>query len=621
MRPRTAHHLSFSLALTVGLLLASASPAADVPLPEGATDRLEAEDNRPRSTHEVVELGGASGGAAVHSDKTWEPIFESAALADAEGEVTIWVRRKGGPVQLKAHGVEPGDLDEKIRFIRGKAEGPVAIDCVAYAIAAPDLAETPQTAGDAGITGAAAEGGSALPPFEPDADAEPLRASLEVRWDQPAGPMPQDLWGVSLFSVLSDDANAPAYADWLRQLSPSFVRIHSSQMTRRWWDEGNQRWDADTIREAFAPHRKLLETPGLTFMMCAPFDWPASIHGGEGTSKYLPPDRHEEGLANFRAFAEVVVSDVGLPITHWEIANEWENTYEKAGKIDELWPLLSRLIDVAREVSPDAEIGGPAFTWPKEAWVEAFLDEAGDKLDFVSWHGYAAGEPTTPNETLVPRADRMGGHAAEVEALLANAGLEEVETYKTEFNVQWRWNPYERRHANNVGAAFLAATVIELADDGVDGASMWHAFGNAYGLMDSAGRLRATGQLYLWANRYAHGTRVAHDLSVEGTSPTDATDAGISVLGVTVEGGDRTVLIANQAGRPVSLDRSAGELLGASSRLRRLAITADGAEVSDATGGEPAMLPGYSVTIFTTAASDEAIGSIELPGQHVDFDF
>jgi hypothetical protein len=332
-------------------------------------------------------------------------------------------------------------------------------------------------------------------------------------------------------------------------------------------------------------------------------------------------------MTNLRDLVRILTRELDVPVTHWEITNEWDNTYEKAGKLDELWPLVAKMADEVRSASPDAQVGGPALTWPKPSWLIGLYAAAGGSIDFVSYHGYAGGKPTTPNDAVMARAARMGEHALEVEQLAANAGLENLPSYKTEFNVQWTWQPYERRHANSVGAAFLASTIDELARGGTEGAAVWHAMGNAYGLVDDDQRRRASGQLYLWANRYAHGDVAAFSFADSATTPTTRpaeheANPGLAVVPVLLPDGGRTLLLANQTDHPLRLPAAAHDLLGLASAdgVRILSITADGGNVADASA-DLVELPGYSVTFLTDAAGGETFGTIDLPGMHAEHNF
>ena len=174
---------------------ATTAPAEKVELPKGATTLVEAEAAAPKSSVKSVEADGASGGKALESGREWEPVFESDKLAKLEGRVTVWVRHRGGPVQLKSvvggeqterdwswastedfawqkiGTYDAADLGERIILIRGQADGPVSVDCVAYSVEKPagqaKAADTPQNAADAGIGGGGGpglQGPAAQPP-------------------------------------------------------------------------------------------------------------------------------------------------------------------------------------------------------------------------------------------------------------------------------------------------------------------------------------------------------------------------------------------------------------------------------------------------------------------------
>ncbi len=651
MLPIQRRGLALATALAALCSTAFAAPAT-VELPEGATELVEAEATPPKSTSTVFDDDTASGGKAVRSDKQWEPVLETTALAELESKVTLWVRYQGGPVQLKT--IDAGkqtdrdwvwggpdafawkkvgtyssaDLGDSIRFIRGDTGETVAVDCIAYDVEETAAAETPQDAGDAGITGDAAGGDDELPPAHPDADATPIDVSLSIDWSTPTHDVPQALWGVSLFGIVApEQSEKPEYAAFLQELSPSFARVHSAEMTQKWWDAEAEAWNVDAIRRCFEPHREWLSSGDVQLMVCLPYDWPASVRGMETNGKYLPPERYEAGRKNVRDLMTLLVNDLDIPVTHWELTNEWDNTYEELGKLDELWTVIGLLSDEARSATPSVVVGGPAFTWPKPEWIEGLLaSPVGQSLSFLSWHGYAAGKPTTPNNVLPVRAARMGEHAAEVAAAVKAHGLGDVPTYKTEFNVQWTWQPYERRHANSVGAAYLAATVTAMAAEGVDGAAVWHAMGNAYGLADAEGRVRATGQLYLWANRYLHGSAAAYSISPAGQSPTTrpaamAVEMGLAVLPIEHADGTRALLIANQTPTAVRIDTPADDLLPNSGNARLLSVTADGGSVAEVASDLPLVVPGFAVVILTDAAGDAAIGAIDLSAQHLPFKF
>jgi hypothetical protein len=201
-----------------------------------------------------------------------------------------------------------------------------------------------------------------------------------------------------------------------------------------------------------------------------------------------------------------------IKIDYWEIFNERDNKYEDGGALDKYFALYNRAYDTIKTVLPDAKIGGLAFTHPKYEWISGFLDQCAGKYDFISWHNYSNGSDNRPNDSVmvVGRPSAIVNGAQGVVNQLKVRGLEnDVETFLTEYNIQWTWDPIEERHANHIGAMFQAAVVSRLAELGLSGIALWHNKGNAYGLINNNNEMRATGILYSWGTRYLAGDRAA----------------------------------------------------------------------------------------------------------------
>ncbi len=203
-------------------------------------------------------------------------------------------------------------------------------------------------------------------------------------------------------------------------------------------------------------------------------DWPAWF----SESKLVEASKFDQAASIVQELVATTAS-TGVRIEGWELLNEPDNTWEKAGRLPELWQLFNALADATRSADPTAKVGGPALTWANPNLVEPFLDACGDRIDSIFWHNDAAGEPTMPNPKLMEQVKKITGFLGYVKEELAERGLDEVETELSGFNIQWTWKPYERRHANNVGAVFQAAAIASLAAGGIDGVAMWHAKGNA----------------------------------------------------------------------------------------------------------------------------------------------
>ncbi|MEM9882950.1 MAG: hypothetical protein AAF800_08545, partial [Planctomycetota bacterium] len=179
------------------------------------------------------------------------------------------------------------------------------------------------------------------------------------------------------------------------------------------------------------------------------------------------------------------------------------------------------------------------------------------------------------------------------------------------------WQPYERRHANAIGAALQASVIARLARRGVTGLAVWHAKGNAYGLIDEDNHLRATGQLFLLGRPMLTGT-------LADVADLPASDR-LDVLPVTDERGRRSVMLVNLNEAPAVtpgvaalLDRPGPDAPAVT--LHRIDAAGWTAVPADR-GGASLSLPGWSVTVLTEHPAAGRFGTVALPGQHRGFDF
>ncbi len=633
---------NFLYAMTAGaLMLFPGSPAwaQDEQAPAGT--RVEAESQEAQEFAEIIEDADASGGKAVRSHEAWRPIFRHAISSDTPDRVTIHVRRLGGPIILKARvdgenkdlkadyskpktytwvnmGTFTRDqLGDRIEVIRGKADTPPRLDCVVISPVAADT-DTPQNAGDAGIQGDAAALGGALPPYQPRAELEVQDIALKIDWDADRGTLGPRHWGLALYHPVQGKADQDAgFIDYLVQVKPGLVRIHRAGLGQAWmnqaktaFDDGLPVWDQEIIARALAPVQALRDQGVKTDLMVCLSDWPTWF----SKDKLVDPEQLEQARAIVRELVETAEA-TGVRVDAWEMLNEADNAYAKADRLDDLWVLFKVMTEAVRSADPSAQVGGPAFTWANPQWVVPFLDACGTKIDFISWHNYAGGHPTLPNATLFEQIETIAGHGAYVKEQLATRGLEDVKTYLTEVNVQWTWKPFERRHANNVGAAFQAMMITRMAMQDVTGVAIWHAKGNAYGLIDSDDRLRATGQLYLLGQHLqgVMGAATVHPAAASTEHPDQAVQ--VHVVPVTRGDGTRALMLVNfgEPGVRVAVPESL--------RLQhRIAIDAQGLDVAAVDGGRVS-LPGWSVTLLLETDPGLPVGRSELPGQHVMFDW
>ena len=137
-----------------------------------------------------------------------------------------------------------------------------------------------------------------------------------------------------------------------------------------------------------------------------------------------------------------------------------------------------------------------------------------------------------------------------------------------------------------MGAVFQAAVVRRATLAGVDGATVWHFKGNAYGLIDADDNTRLTMPLYQWGPQHLVGRAAA----VSCDQPE------LEAIAITSEAGKKSVLLINKANRTMRV-ADADKLVGPDAAMAR--VSADViAPLIKTTVGPTLDLPGYSLTLL-----------------------
>jgi hypothetical protein len=593
--------VALALLISAGAFWASAAQAADT-IPGAPAGVLLS--GAACAAGEVVNDAEALGGKAATGGGEYQSLVQAKSPETIEA-FTVWVHRKGGPIQLKTllNGAQTekqwnwgqpdgyewcsmgryqrAELGEGIVIIRGGKQdrGIPRIDCIVFAA---DAAAHPK--------GMNAEREQDLPPEAPDSSLPPTTASVQIDWSKTVGQMPSSLWGFNDSQVFNaKSAAAPDYQAFLASLQPALIRHLDGALIDDWLDPKTHTWRADKIKAGFAAStgfgnaRIILNTPG----------WPGWMaKQKDGT---LTPASEDEFVKLVGQLVVVMRDEVRHPIAYWEVFNEKDEEFEKLGKLDWLWNLHNRLSAEIKKQDPRAKVGGPALTWPKPVWVESFLKVCGAKVDFVSWHNYASGSIYDSNEKVLQGADAIAGQAQYIQGAVAQATAgRKVECFLDEYSIKWSWDPMERRHGNNAGAVFQACVLRRLGLLGLDGVTVWDSRGGAYGLFDDGVRL--TGRLYQLGLRCLVGAMA--DAPVQG-------DKDMELIAVKRADGIRSVLLINRANHTVIVN-GASKLGLSAATPTMVRIASDGVSLpqwKQELAGDELRLPGYSVTLVTGDAS------------------
>jgi hypothetical protein len=527
----------------------------------------------------------ASGGKVVTGEVNWQQLV-SIPLPEGDG-FRVWVRHKGGPFAFKTAtgdkwywgkpqewtwtnaGVFERTAFPNQKLVIQRNDGGIQNDTVQL---------------DAVILRVEKVGTSVkLPPHKPDTTLPAQDIALSIDWNQKVGPIGSKLWAINENVILDnkDGANDPVFQKLLGDLNVSLLRIHGSSLSNVWTKAETRDWDVEKIKHAFAVSTGY----GNSRIMLNIPRWPTWL----SASRILEPEKEDEFAALCGRLARIMRDDVKRPIEYWEIINEYEMSYDKAGKMPDMWRLYNKMAAAIRKEDPNAKIGGPAFSWPGREWMRDFLLNCPD-AQFLTWHNYGGGDNQQSNESLFGKVEKdLGPNGAAALSLIKQyAPGRKVETFLTETNVQYKWDPYEPRHQNQVGAIFMASVIHKLATVGNDGVMIWHQRTRPYGsLIGPGNQIFPAYHLYRWGNRYLIGEMV------QNTSPNGEK---LEVLAVKGENGNRAVLLLNKANHTLNLqspkklltDIQYSEQLNAEGLTTKLNLDAD-----------KLSLPGLSLTLLT----------------------
>ena len=174
---------------------------------------------------------------------------------------------------------------------------------------------------------------------------------------------------------------------------------------------------------------------------------PSWIPAWSNASGKLDP-AHYQDFANWCAdLVRIVNIESGVYAQYWEVPNERDqNPYD--GDNAELGRIYNLAAQAMKAVDPSIKVGGPAFHMPHlTANVDAFFSIAAPNLDFVSYHGYAVGDETTPVNEIWNIGAGLGWVTNTIKAEWSKYSTRQIEFYHNEFNIHWGGDHYGHKNA------------------------------------------------------------------------------------------------------------------------------------------------------------------------------
>lgn len=267
----------------------------------------------------------------------------------------------------------------------------------------------------------------------------------------------------------------------------------------------------------------------------------------------------------------------GYDVAYWEVGNELDGEWElghiqPGGKRLDADAYASRFKEFAKAlkaVDPAAKVGGPTCSNDKLMFVETLIREAGDTLDFVSFHTYPVLANNSTEAQRFAQADDVREAVAKIRGWIKQYHPGRVG--KIEIGVsEWHKQVAETRSTVDLSSGLWSCLFIgALADSGVAFANLWDCFSQTetggHGLFDSKNYTpRASFHaLTLWSNHmhsswlkttggdeslHAFATRGKDRVSVMlvNTSPDEARQVSINLGGKAATGTVRAVRLSER---------------------------------------------------------------------------
>ncbi|MDR1280030.1 MAG: alpha-L-arabinofuranosidase [Opitutaceae bacterium] len=352
----------------------------------------------------------------------------------------------------------------------------------------------------------------------PEESSEPGEATVSINWGKTSERVSPLLYSLNGLRRVPD----PVWEAGIALMRPPLIRQHSSSLARSLFVEtadGKVTWDYAKVRATFEASRPPL--PG-TLRMHNVNIWPASQDADEDGR--LDPDRIDDFARLYADLVRFVNIEMKEGIRYWEITNEKDFSYWRKPRKDNkpdvaaLARVYNKTAAAIRAVDPAVRIGGPAACspLPKEPLIE-FARLTRDQLDFFSFHHYATGNNTEPDQVIYEKAFVMADDAGNlIRRINAVMNGKVIEYHLNEFNICYSWRVPEPRMANNKGAVFDALSLIAYTRvPGLTATNAWHSMDRVYGKMDQRGDLRPGAYVYHYFNRMLSGRPAAVTTSAD----------------------------------------------------------------------------------------------------------
>ncbi|WP_460205214.1 GH39 family glycosyl hydrolase [Scytonema sp. NUACC21] len=409
-----------------------------------------------------------------------------------------------------------------------------------------------------------------------------------VDWERSHGQTTPFTFGSNDYEItIPERAADRVYQKRLSELGIGLVRVHHAALCDRWTNPVTKTWDEAKIKAGYSalyPQR-----PTIIQNISGWTQWMAQ--NKEGILDVSQYDRYGGFCAEL---VKIVTRRLGhRQVIYWEPFNEKEDSYQRSGKLDELWKIYNKAAKAMKAVNPQIKVGGPVLKWNDTTKIAAFLKACRENVDFITWHSYATGNPNESTHNLMSRTPDYTNQVRQIRALAKQyIPGKKIPLLLGEYNINYSWDSGENRQNSHIGAVWFASVLKHLADAGIDMAASWHLKDGIYGMIDPQNKLRPAANVFSWGVKYLTGKL----MYAESDNPL------VEAMAVDRGNKTRSLLLINKSDAVAQLRILAKQNVTTVSRVPIFYLDSNGVRTSTVTAAmlktKPLILPSYSLALL-----------------------
>jgi len=174
---------------------------------------------------------------------------------------------------------------------------------------------------------------------------------------------------------------------------------------------------------------------------------------------------------------------MGYNVKYWEIGNELAGSWE-AGHVrpdgkemdgHKYAEIFKKFAKAMKKVDPNIKIGGPCNGYDDKSWIKELLQDAGDYVDFITYHDYFTSGSSSVQEMFDTLSKvKQGVHS--IKSLIKEIKPEKVDKIEiaiTEYNSKLNEDIYT---ANLFNGLWVIAGLGEMLESDMNIATLWDSF-------------------------------------------------------------------------------------------------------------------------------------------------